>query len=84
VAVIVHIPVGPEAVKSPELEIEPHEEAQFTGILAVNCCVEFCGVLTVCGVIVIGEVTVTDAVAAVPPAVGVAVTVQAVATSGAT
>ena len=40
--------------------------------------------LAVFGLIVIGEVTVTDAIAAVPPAVGVAVTVQAPGTSGAT
>ena len=81
---MVQMPVGPEAVKSPEPEIEPQEDAQLTGIFAVNCCVEFCGVLAVCGVMAMGEVTVTDAEAAVPPAVGVAVTVHAAATSGAT
>ena len=81
---MVQVPVGPVAVKSPEPEIDPHEVVHFTATFAVNCCVEFWGVLAVFGVMVIGEVTVTDAVAAVPPAVGVAVTVQVPATSGAT
>ena len=81
---MVQTPIGPDAVKKPEFEIDPHEDDQLTGKSAVNCCVEFCGVLMACGVIVIGEVTVTEADAAAPPAVGVAVTVQAPATSGAT
>ena len=81
---MVQTPVEPDAVKSPEPEIDPQEDAQVTGIFAVNCCVAFCGVLAVCGVMAMGEVTVTEAEAAAPPAVGVAVTVQAPATSGAT
>ena len=37
VAVMVQVPVVPDAVKSPEPEIDPHEDAQVTGIFAVNC-----------------------------------------------
>lgn len=37
VAEIVQVPTGPEAVKSPEPEIEPQEDVQLTGIFAVNC-----------------------------------------------
>jgi hypothetical protein len=34
---MVQTPVEPEAVKSPEPEIDPHEAVQVTGIFAVNC-----------------------------------------------
>ena len=34
---MVQAPVGPDAEKSPEPEIEPQEDVQLTGIFAVNC-----------------------------------------------
>lgn len=72
----------PAAVNNPALDIDPHEAAQLTGMLAVNCWVAFWLVVATPGVIVIGELTVTAAVATLPPAVGVAVTMHAPAASG--
>jgi hypothetical protein len=76
-------PGVPDAVNIPELKIAPHEADHVAGALAVNCWVEFWLVVALAGVIVMGELTVTAAEAALPPAVGVAVTVQDSAASGA-
>jgi hypothetical protein len=72
-----------DAVNNPALDIEPHEAAQLTGMLAVNCCVEYSFVVVLDGIIVIGEATVTAADTAPPTAVGVAVTVHGSTTRGA-
>jgi len=76
-------PGVPDAVNNPALDIDPHDANQVTGALAVNCWVEFWLVAALAGVIVMGELTVTAAEAALLPAVGVAVTVQDSAASGA-
>ena len=84
VAVIEQTAPGvPDAVNNPALDIEPHDAAQVTGAFAVNCWVEYWLVVALAGVIVMGELIVTTAEAALPPAVGVAVTVHVPAISGA-
>ena len=49
---------------------------QVIGTLALNCCVLFCGVVAYCGVMVIGDTTLTMLLALPLPSVAVAVTVQ--------
>jgi TRAP-type C4-dicarboxylate transport system permease small subunit len=51
-------------------------DIQVTGMLAVNCCVWFCGVLAYCGVMVIGDTMLTTLFALPLPSVAVAVTVH--------
>jgi hypothetical protein len=71
------VPTGDEAVKSPPLVILPHDAAQLTAMLAVNCCVAPCGVEAEAGAMVNGEVTVAVVDAVWPlPSVAVAVMVQ--------
>jgi hypothetical protein len=45
----------------------PHEDAQVTGMLAVNCCVCPLGVEAADGVMIIGDVTAMTAETAAPP-----------------
>jgi hypothetical protein len=60
----------------------PHEAAQFTAALALNCCVVPAGVAALAGVIARGVVTVT-VVDARSPLAALAVTVHASAFNGA-
>lgn len=71
-------PTVPLAVKRPVALIVPHFAVHVTGMLAVNGCVFPCGVLADAGVITIGEITFTIALAAPVPFVAVAVTLQVV------
>ena len=83
VAVTVQEPAAAGAVNRPEDEIVPQELVQLTGALAVNCCVFNACRLTLAGVTVSPAITATEAIAGLPPAVGVAVTLQDSGTSGA-
>jgi hypothetical protein len=76
-------PGAPDAVNNPALDIDPHDADQVTAALAVNCWVEYWLVVALAGVIIMGVLTVTAAEAALPPAVGFAVTAHVPATSGA-
>jgi len=58
VAVILQaLPCVVGAVNSPVPEMLPHEAAQVTAVLAVNCCVCPAGVLALAGEITMGDVT---------------------------
>jgi hypothetical protein len=72
------VPIAAVAVKRPPEVIVPHFAVQFTGMEAVNCCVDPCGVVADTGVMTIGETTVISAVALPLPPVAVAVTTQPV------
>lgn len=71
------VPTAADAVNRPLALIDPQVAVHVTGTEGVNCCVLPWGVLTTAGVKEIGDVIVTFATAALPPAFGVAVTVQA-------
>ena len=85
VAVMVQlVPAVPDAVNSPPLVILPHDAAQLTAMLAVNCCVAPCGVDAEAGVMLSGLVMVAIVASVWPvPSVAVAVMVQAPARVGA-
>jgi hypothetical protein len=70
------LPIAAVAVKRPPEVIVPHCTVQFTGLEALNCCVDPCGVIAATGVMMIGETTVIFAVALPLPSVAVAVTTQ--------
>jgi hypothetical protein len=78
VAVILQaLPCVADAVNSPVALMLPHDAAHVTGEFAVNCCVCPVGVLTLAGVIVIGEFTVATVEAVWPlPSVAVALMVH--------
>lgn len=82
VAVMVQAPGEVGAVKRPDAEMELHESVHVTGADAVNCCVLSACRLMPAGVSVIGDVTVTVAVAGLPRS-GVTVTVHVPGVSGA-
>ena len=85
VAVILQaLPAAAEAVKRPPVVMLPQDVAHLTAALAVNCWVSPSAVVALAGVILMGEliVAVVDAEAP-PPEVGLALTVQAPAVSGA-
>ena len=83
VAVKVHFAADVGAVNAPLLDTVPQLAVHVTAWLAVKVCLFSACRFTAAGVIVIGEATVTAAVAALPPAVGVAVTVHEPGTRGA-
>jgi hypothetical protein len=71
------VPTAEVAVNSPPDVMVPQPALQFTGILAVNCWVCPCGVLTLTGDRMMGDtiLAVVDPVAPLPP-VAVAVMVH--------
>lgn len=82
VAVTVQLPATVGATNTPALEIDPQLAVHVTGWLAVNVCVFIACRFTTAGMIVIGELTVTEAESGLPPE-GVAVIVQDPAVRGA-